>query len=42
MRNLPYFTTVEGTLNIACAIVATDSGKKLNYKSLLIPSKNSS
>jgi len=42
MRNLPYFTTVEGTLNIACAIVATDSGKKLNYKSLLISSKNSS
>ena len=42
MRNLPYFTTVEGTLNIACAIVATDSGKKLNYKSLLISRKNSS
>ena len=42
MRNLPYFTTVEGTLNIASAIVATDSGKKLNYKSLLISRKNSS
>jgi len=33
---------VEGALMIAYAIVATDSGKKLNYKSLLISRKNSS
>ena len=30
---------LEGTLMIAFAIGATDSGKKLSYKSLLIPSK---
>jgi len=39
MRNLPYFTTVEGTLNIARALVTTDSGKNLNYKSLLFSNK---
>jgi hypothetical protein len=34
---LPYFTTVEGTLNIARALVVTDSGKNLNYQPLALP-----
>ena len=34
LHNLPYFTTVEGTLNLARALASTDFGKKLSYKSL--------
>ena len=34
LHNLPYFTTVEGTLNFARALASTDFGKKLSYKSL--------
>ena len=37
LHNLPYFTTVEGTLNLARALVATDSGKKLNFQPLKLP-----
>ena len=36
MRDMSYFTTVEWNLNIESSIVATDSGKKLNFKLLLI------
>ena len=39
LHNLPYFTTVEGTLNLARALVATDSGKNLNYQPLPLPQK---
>jgi carbamoyl-phosphate synthase large subunit len=39
LHNLPYFTTVEGTLNLARALVATDSGKNLNYQPLTLPQK---
>ena len=34
LYKLPYFTTVEGTLNFARSLAATDSGKNLNYTSL--------
>ncbi len=37
LHNLPYFTTVEGTLNLARALASTDFGKKLSYKSLKLP-----
>ncbi|MBL4823799.1 MAG: carbamoyl-phosphate synthase large subunit [SAR324 cluster bacterium] len=39
LHNLPYFTTVEGTLNLARALVATDSGKNLSYEPLKLPSE---
>jgi carbamoyl-phosphate synthase large subunit len=39
LHNLPYFTTVEGTLNLARALVATDSGKNLSYQPLPLPQK---
>ena len=39
LHNMPYFTTVEGTLNLARALVATDSGKILNYQPLPLPQK---
>ena len=37
LHNLPYFTTVEGTLNLARALASTDFGKKLSYKPLKLP-----
>lgn len=42
LHNLPYFTTVEGTLNLARALVATDSGKNLSYQPLPLLQKISS
>jgi len=36
LYKLPYFTTVEGTMYLARALDSTDSGKKLNYKSLKV------
>ena len=34
LRNLPYFTTVEGTMYFAKSLAATDYGKNLSYNSL--------
>ena len=34
LHNLPYFTTVEGTMYFAKSLVATDYGKNLSYNSL--------
>ena len=42
LHNLPYFTTVEGTLNLARALVANDSGKNLSYQPLPLLQKISS
>ena len=42
LQNLPYFTTVEGTINLARALVVTDCGKNLRYEPLPLPHKNSS
>jgi len=39
LHNLPYFTTVEGTLNLARALASTNFGKKLSYNSLKLPNK---
>ena len=36
MRDMSYFTTVEWNQNIESSIVITDSGKKFNFKLLLI------
>ena len=34
LHNLPYFTTVEGTMYFAKSLAATDYGKNLSYNSL--------